>query len=968
MQLPYLTLSANGCMAMNDEIYTQSWRDAVKQCEITLEKHDYKRALQVKSRQKFREELGQLSNEHPDGQSRKAISLVHPYLDHYDIFAQNFVNMMANPVDTSMMWGLLFLVFKLALGSSGSISPLRQIITWLETISVELKHSNECRIKIADPEKIKFDTVNVNKEVVILWLNIIMTFRNEGLGDDIRLDKNSWDTLTAKFNAAYKNIKEAVGHIENVAEMAERRAQSMNQFTVLQSYLSLGNPQAESGAIPCHTLPVAENRQFFRRQELLQQLEDHLRPADTNSCLSSIALYGLGGIGKTQVALAYAYKRLGDLDAVFWISAESSDSIQRSFSHAALDALKLPKANPWTHQENMILVLDWLQKTTARWLVIFDNIDSHAVLEDCWPVSQHGAVLVTTRDIVIATLPIDIGLEVNEFDIYEGATFLLHMTPKRRRVDEEIIPARQVSSDLGGLPLALNQMAALINARNYTIGEFYAIYMNHKHKLHKQKREGWKYLGYKHSLDTVWEISFTNLGDQARACLGVLSFFSADSIPSELFTTTDSSRLPEALSFCGDELSLGDAIEELSHQALVRKNIEQRSFRVHRLVQAEYRARMDNPQEDFENAIKLLLDKLPSQDSSKFDDDEWILYKRYIPQVLELAKNYEDSQTQPSPLKPTIDFVRLLTNSSYALHDNDTTDVVPGMIETACSAYHKCREEEKDKLVWALLQYLNCIHHFCTSEFARSEKEMTECLKIRLELLHRDDVLVALSYNGLGMAAGAQERYEEGLAWLKKAQRIYEGPAGKNLPKRIVWGYNISRNYYCMGKYAEAEGQLGEALKIADGLQSWYMQVYGRLTFASLRTKMKNFNAAKRHVEIAKQILEASGKSASLSWLSSYCAYRCGDVAMKQGRFTDAIQEMEKATVIGKQVRIPTGILARCVHAYSKALATDPSRQEDSDKQRLEARRLRSSLPDGGGDLDDESDEAFERLVKMDHR
>lgn len=72
---------------------------------------------------------------------------------------------------------------KLALGSSGPISPLKQIITWLESIGLELKHSNECRIKIADPENVKFETVKVNKEVVILWLNIIMTFRNEGLGN-----------------------------------------------------------------------------------------------------------------------------------------------------------------------------------------------------------------------------------------------------------------------------------------------------------------------------------------------------------------------------------------------------------------------------------------------------------------------------------------------------------------------------------------------------------------------------------------------------------------------------------------------------------------------------------------------------------------------------------------------------------------------------------------------------------------
>ena len=75
-------------------------------------------------------------------------------------------------------------------------------------------------------------------------------------------------------------------------------------------------------------------------------------------------LYGLGGIGKTQIALAYAYQKLDSLDAVFWIAADTEYSIQQSFSRVALDALKLPNAHPQAYQENMILVLDWLQKTS----------------------------------------------------------------------------------------------------------------------------------------------------------------------------------------------------------------------------------------------------------------------------------------------------------------------------------------------------------------------------------------------------------------------------------------------------------------------------------------------------------------------------------------------------------------------------------------------------------------------------
>lgn len=189
----------------------------------------------------------------------------------------------------------------------------------------------------------------------------------------------------------------------------------------------------------------------------------------------------------------------------------------------------------------------------AKWLLIFDNVDSHDVLENCWPTSKHGAILVTTRDVLVASLPIDKGMEVNEFEANEGAKFLLEMSTNRRRVDGEVEEARKVANLLGGLPLALYQMAALINAKNWSIHEFYNMYIKHEQSLHKQKPSDWKTLGYQHALDTVWEISFTTLSDDARACLGVLSFFTADSVPLEVFTPAGYGDLPELLAFCGNE-------------------------------------------------------------------------------------------------------------------------------------------------------------------------------------------------------------------------------------------------------------------------------------------------------------------------------------------------------------------------------------------------------------------------------
>lgn len=116
------------------------------------------------------------------------------------------------------------------------------------------------------------------------------------------------------------------------------------------------------------------------------------------------------------------------------------------------------------------------------------------------------------------------------------------------------------------------------------------------------------------------------------------------------------------------------------------------------------------------------------------------------------------------------------------------------------------------------------MYHFCTSEFARSEREITESLDIRLKLLRADDLLLALTFSWLGMAVGAQEHYQEGLGWLLKAGKILEGPAGEIPTRKLIWGYNTSRNYYCMGRYEEAGELLQQSLEDADRLEGWYMQ------------------------------------------------------------------------------------------------------------------------------------------------
>jgi tetratricopeptide (TPR) repeat protein len=102
---------------------------------------------------------------------------------------------------------------------------------------------------------------------------------------------------------------------------------------------------------------------------------------------------------------------------------------------------------------------------------------------------------------------------------------------------------------------------------------------------------------------------------------------------------------------------------------------------------------------------------------------------------------------------------------------------------------------------------------------------MTEGLKIRLELLPPDDLLLALAYSWLSMEIAAQGRLEEGLELLLKAGTVLDGPAGEIPTRRLIWGYNISRNYYCLSRFKEAEEILSQSLAEAERLESWYLQV-----------------------------------------------------------------------------------------------------------------------------------------------
>jgi hypothetical protein len=118
--------------------------------------------------------------------------------------------------------------------------------------------------------------------------------------------------------------------------------------------------------LPYDNIPYLRNQAFHARMELLTVLSSGLNDPNRNAGLAQVALYGLGGVGKTQIALEYAYLHFQDYEAIFWISAETSLKLAESFSAQAI-ALDLGNGDT-VEQHNQLrgVFKKWLLDSSRR--------------------------------------------------------------------------------------------------------------------------------------------------------------------------------------------------------------------------------------------------------------------------------------------------------------------------------------------------------------------------------------------------------------------------------------------------------------------------------------------------------------------------------------------------------------------------------------------------------------------------
>src|SRR6266516_3212780 len=223
-------------------------------------------------------------------------------------------------------------------------------------------------------------------------------------------------------------------------------------------------------------IPYPRNLFFTGRDDLLSRLHNQLQTGPATALSQSPqAISGLGGIGKTQIAIEYAYRYHQEYKAVLWALAQNQERLTSSYT-AIATLLKLPERA--AEEQDLIIqaVKTWLQKHQG-WLLIFDNADELEVLPAFLPSSLGGHLLLTTRAWDMQRLAQRI--EVATFSPIQGAVFLLRRAGRlpsdaaldQAKSDEQAV-AIQLTEEVGGLPLALDQGGAYLEATGTSLEEY----------------------------------------------------------------------------------------------------------------------------------------------------------------------------------------------------------------------------------------------------------------------------------------------------------------------------------------------------------------------------------------------------------------------------------------------------------------------------------------------------------------
>ena len=555
-------------------------------------------------------------------------------------------------------------------------------------------------------------------------------------------------------------------------------------------------------------VPHPRNPVFSGREELLGDLRKVLTQGSQAALSQPQAISGLGGIGKTQAAVEYAYRHRDDYRAVLWSGAESRDALVSGFASAAR-LLELPESD----EQDLGVVVQaakrWLESNRG-WLLILDNVEDLKLIKEFVPSNSAGGVLLTTR--LPATGTIAQRVELTKMDVEEGSLFLLRRAkivagaaPLEAAGEADRALAAEIHGEVGGFPLALDQAGAFIEETPSSLAEYLELYRGGGKELRAARGE----LSPDHpSVTVTFSLAFEQVSKNSAAAADLVrlcAFLAADAIPEEVFREGAEHLGEELARAAAEPLPFIEAVKEAGRFSLVERNPADKTLAMHRLVQVVVRDEMDAETRRVwaERAVNALNQAFPWSEYENWGRCERL--RSHGLAAAELVTSWcFDSRAAGD----------LLGKLGRYLYDR-------GLYEEAEPLYQRSlaiREKALGSNHPSVATTLNNLAGLYESQgrYEEAEPLYERSLTISEKALGPDHPSVATTLNNLALLYESQGRYEEAEPLYERSLAIREKALGPEHPTVAVTLNNLALLYESQGRYEEAEPLYQRDLAISE--------------------------------------------------------------------------------------------------------------------------------------------------------
>ncbi|EXJ70654.1 uncharacterized protein A1O5_05644 [Cladophialophora psammophila CBS 110553] len=270
---------------------------------------------------------------------------------------------------------------------------------------------------------------------------------------------------------------------------------------------SLSREADAYGLNELYCVPRCSRPQFVGRQLLADRVKEKLNPdavqVDDGKHMI-VAIYGLGGSGKTQFCLRYAEANRSSYWGIFWIDASSRENAEAGF---ALLGQQAGKGSTFSAGKY------WLSQSTKPWLLVLDNADDPELdISEFIPAGVHGHVLITTRNPNVTIYATAGSFRLQGLDPEEAITLLLRSAYPSDQASEtgstKRTLAQRIAAELGYLAIALDHAGATIRRKVYTLEKYLHFYLGYRHRLLSSPKS---ISAEEADVITTWEIPFRRI-------------------------------------------------------------------------------------------------------------------------------------------------------------------------------------------------------------------------------------------------------------------------------------------------------------------------------------------------------------------------------------------------------------------------------------------------------------------------